>query len=97
MLLSPSALMQDQVTNLCAAGIPAAHLSSALPASARSALMEQLWEGARSGTPPRTRLLLVTPELLAASEGCVTAAAFAVSTIRRVLPRAVWAAKRAAD
>ncbi|GLC49939.1 hypothetical protein PLESTB_000325100 [Pleodorina starrii] len=60
------ALMQDQVANLTKVGVRAAQLSSALPASQRAAIMADLTSGGGSGQPS-IRLLLVTPELLAAS------------------------------
>ncbi|KAG2451777.1 hypothetical protein HYH02_003556 [Chlamydomonas schloesseri] len=69
------ALMQDQVNNLKAVGVPAAQLSSALPAAQREAILTDLGGGGGGGgeggsgmSAPSLKLLLVTPELLAASK-----------------------------
>ncbi|KXZ52482.1 hypothetical protein GPECTOR_9g526 [Gonium pectorale] len=63
------ALMQDQVANLRAVGVRAEQLSSALPAAQRAAVLEELAAGCGGkGGQPDIKLLLVTPELLAASE-----------------------------
>jgi hypothetical protein len=53
------ALMEDQVASLTARGIPAAHLSSSLPAARQEAIIAGLWQD-----PPAVRLLYVTPERL---------------------------------
>ncbi|GLI63211.1 hypothetical protein VaNZ11_006064 [Volvox africanus] len=60
------ALMQDQVANLTKVGVRAAQLSSALPVAQRAAVLADL-TGTDGGDQPTIRLLLVTPELLAAS------------------------------